>query len=77
MRKFLLNIVLVLSLPLSSVYAQSVELSLEQCIALATDGSVSVKNAELDILAAKAQKQEALAAYFPTVSATAFGFIKF
>lgn len=74
MKKCLLNIVLFLSLPFSSVYAQSVELSLQQCIALATGGSVSVKNAELDILAAKAQKQEALAAYFPTVSATAFGF---
>ncbi len=51
-----------------------VYLSLKQCKEMALENNVHIKNAELDVQAAKAQRQEALAEYFPTVSANAFGF---
>ena len=49
-------------------------LTLEQCRKMALENNADIKNAELDLQAAKAQRQEALAEYFPTVSANAFGF---
>ena len=49
-------------------------LTLEQCREMALENNADIKNAELDLQAAKAQRQEALAEYFPTVSANAFGF---
>lgn len=59
----------------SSVSAQQqIALSLEDCRKMAATNDPYVRNSALDVLAAKAQKQEALAAYFPTVSATAAGF---
>lgn len=54
--------------------AQSLSLSLDDCRNMAASGNVSVRNAILDENSAKAQKQEALAEYFPSVSATALGF---
>lgn len=51
-----------------------VYLTLEQCREMALENNADIKNAELDLQAAKAQRQEALAEYFPTVSANAFGF---
>jgi len=57
-------------LPLMASAQQRV-LSLDECRALSAENDPYEKNARLDVLAAKAQKQEALAAYFPSVSATA------
>lgn len=63
-----------------SGYAQDVQsgrkqvLTLEQCCALAMDNNASVRNSELDVQAAKLRTQEALAEYFPSVSATAMAF---
>ena len=54
--------------------ADRLELSVEDCRRMAMENSMAVKNARLDILAAKAQKQEALASYFPDISANAFAF---
>lgn len=51
-----------------------VYLSLDDCKRMADNNSIVVKNAELDIKAAKAQRQEALAEYFPSVSLMAAGF---
>jgi len=49
-------------------------LSLKDCVEMATDGNVAVRNSHLDYLSAKAQKREVFANYFPTVNATAVGF---
>ena len=54
--------------------AQQRTLTLEECLRLAGENDPYVKNARLDVLAAEAQRQEALAEWFPTVSATALGF---
>lgn len=52
-------------------------LSLEECRSLAVENNADVRNAALDVMAARAQKQEALAEYFPKVSVTAFTFYAF
>lgn len=54
--------------------AQGLSLTLENCKDMALQNDPYVRNAHLDVLAARAQKQEALAGYFPTVSLNAFGF---
>lgn len=54
--------------------AQGWELTLDDCLTLASQNDPYVRNARLDVLAARAQRQEALAEYFPTVSATAMAF---
>lgn len=51
-----------------------VQLSLDDCKRMADHNNVAVRNAELDLRAAKAQRQEALAEYFPSVSVMAAGF---
>ncbi len=50
-------------------------LTLEDCRRMALENNVYAKNSELDVRAARLQKQEALAEYFPRVSATAFGYM--
>lgn len=57
-----------------SAGAQSVTLTLENCHALAEENNAALRNAELDIRAAQFQKQEALAEYFPRISAMAIGY---
>ena len=53
---------------------EPVSLPLDSCFELARTHSAVLKNARLDVLAARAKKQEALASYFPKVSVQAFGF---
>ena len=57
--------------------ASCVNLTLSQCQELALRHSNTVLNAGLDVAAAKARKQEAVAEYFPKVSATAMAFYAF
>lgn len=57
-----------------SLAAAQTSLSLEQCKALAAQNDPAVKNAALDVLAARAQKREALAEYFPSVAVNAVAF---
>ena len=54
-------------------YAQTV-LSLESCRDMAVQNDVHLRNSHLDMMAARAQKQEAFAEYFPNVSISSFGF---
>ena len=54
--------------------AQSLSLSLDDCLTLATQGSVAQQNARLDVLAAQAQRGEARTLWFPTLQARALGF---
>jgi len=51
--------------------AQQRTLTRLECVGLAKDNNPYERNADLDVLAARAQKQEVFAEYFPTVSATA------
>ena len=50
-----------------------ISLTLDSCISRADQNNWTVRNAQLEVDAAKAQKGEALAAYFPQLSAGAFG----
>ncbi len=53
------------------------ELSLERCKELALENNPYILNSQLDVYAARAQKREALAEYFPKVSVNAFSFYAF
>ena len=54
--------------------AQERHISLQECLDSSHSSNPDVLNADLDISSARAQKQEAFASWFPTVSATAAGF---
>ena len=54
--------------------AQETGITLQQCLDLSRAGSVTILNSALDVRAAKAQKEEAFTLWFPTVSASAYGF---
>lgn len=58
----------------ASARPDTLYLSLDDCLERARTQDLRIRNAELDKRAALAQKREALAAYFPTVSVQAFGF---
>lgn len=63
---------------IQSVYAQSgLDLTLKDCRSLAVRNNAAIRNAQLDVMAARAQKGEALAEYFPVVSFNAFGYYAF
>lgn len=73
MRNRSIYILILLLLPFAAS-AQVVTLTLENCKDMALQNDPSVRNAHLDVLAARAQKQEAFSEYFPKVSLNAFGF---
>lgn len=52
----------------------AIHLTLDSCLAHAEAHNAEVMNAQLGIAAATAQKGEALAAYFPTINLSAFGY---
>lgn len=51
-----------------------VEITINDCRKMANERSAQMRNADLDIEAAKMQREEARAEYFPKVSVAAFGF---
>lgn len=53
--------------------SQAQSLSLEDCRRIASGENSQIKNADLDILAAKAQKEEAMTRWFPSVSVAGIG----
>lgn len=73
MRNRFIYILILILLPVVTS-AQGVTLTLEKCKDMALQNDPSVRNAHLDVLAARAQKQEAFSEYFPKVSFNAFGF---
>ena len=73
MRNRFIYILILILLPFAAS-AQVVTLTLENCKDMALQNDPSVRNAHLDVLAARAQKQEAFSEYFPKVSFNAFGF---
>ena len=52
-------------------------LTMEECRSMALRNNAAVRNAQLDVIAARAQKGEALSEYFPKVSVNAFGYYAF
>ncbi|MCI2081710.1 MAG: TolC family protein [Bacteroidales bacterium] len=75
MKKNKMMLAVLLLFPCMTVSAQNeISLSLEECKTMSKSNDPYVRNAQLDLLSARAQKREALAEYFPTVSLNAFGF---
>ena len=55
-------------------YAQQVY-TLDECLEMAMQHNVRIKNADNDVAAAEQQRKSAFTNYFPTVSASGFGFM--
>ena len=53
---------------------ESLNLSVQDCLEMALENNIELKNSQLDIDKARATKNEARAEYFPTVSAQAVAF---
>ena len=70
----LLCFVLLSALPLSAQTTESVRLSVQDCIDMALENNIELKNSQLEINKARATKNEARAEYYPTVSAQAVAF---
>ena len=74
MKKFIIIVCLLLA---KSIYAQKPDkthLSVQDCIEMALENNIELKNSQLEIDKARATKNEARAEYFPTVSAQALAF---
>ena len=72
MKKYLIILSLMLSL---AAYAQEpLNLSVQNCIEMALENNIELKNSQLEIDKARATKKEAQTLYFPTVSAQALAF---
>ena len=67
-------IILCLLLSAVSLFGQEMRLSVHDCIELALENNIELKNNQLEIDKARATKNEARAEYFPTVSAQAIAF---
>ena len=65
---------LLLMSPLFAQQSDSLRLSVQDCIEMALENNIELKNSQLEIDKAKATKKEAQTLYFPTVSAQAVAF---
>ena len=74
MRKISLTFLSLLLLPALTIAGQDRRLSMVECIELSRQNNPRVANAALSVSAAQAQRHEARASWFPTVSASAGGF---
>ena len=74
MRKISLTFLSLLLLPALTIAGQDRQLSMDECIELSRQNNPRVANAALSVTAAQAQRHEARASWFPTVSASAGGF---
>ncbi len=72
--KYLHKILIVLVLAVSPFFLPGQNLSVQDCIEMALENNIDLKNNYLEIDKAKATKNEARAEYFPTVSAQALAF---
>lgn len=70
MKKLIVIVCLLLSV---SAFAQQ-RLSIQDCIDMALENNIELKNSQLEIDKARATKNEARAEYFPTISAHALAF---
>ena len=67
-------IILYLLLSAVALFGQEMRLSVQDCIDMALENNIELKNSQLEIDKARATKKEAQAAYYPTVKAQAIGF---
>ena len=67
-------IILCLLLSAVSLFGQEMRLSVQDCIDMALENNIELKNSQLEIDKAKATKKEAQTAYLPTVTAQAVAF---
>ena len=65
---------LLLVVPLFGQQKDTLRLSVQDCIEMALENNIELKNSQLEIDKARATKNEARAEYFPTVSAQALAF---
>ncbi len=70
----ILWIVLLFTLPLSAQTTDSLRLSVQDCIDMALENNIELKNSQLEIDKARATKKEAQTLYLPTVTAQALAF---
>ena len=66
--------ILLTSFSVSLMAQKPLNLSVQDCIEMALENNIELKNSQLEIDKARATKNEARAEYFPTVSAQAVGF---
>ncbi len=67
-------IILCLLLSAVSLFGQETHLSVQDCIDMALENNIELKNSQLEIDKARATKKEAQTAYLPTVTAQALAF---
>ena len=65
---------LLLVVPLFGQQKDTLGLSVQDCIEMALENNIELKNSQLEIDKARATKNEARAEYFPNVSAQALAF---
>ena len=74
MKKYIVIVCLLLSVSVFAQNPDSLRLSVQDCIDMALENNIDLKNSQLEIDKAKATKNEARAEYFPTISAQAVAF---
>ncbi len=72
--KTILFVLLLSASPLFSQQKDPLRLSVQDCIEMALENNIELKNSQLEIDKARATKNEARAEYFPTVTAQALAF---
>lgn len=77
MNKRILLSIIVCGLAAASPFAQSLQLTLQECLQSARQNNIVLQNAALDIQAAREQKAEAFTKYFPQISANVMAFKAF
>ena len=74
MKKCIIILILLLTMSAFAQEPDKTRLSVQDCIEMALENNIELKNSQLDIDKARATKNEARAEYFPTVSAQAVAF---
>ena len=74
MKKIFVTILAAVSV---TVLAGAQELSLQDCLDMAAANEVKSANAELDVLASRAQRSEAMSMWFPSVSVSGMYYYAF
>ena len=75
MKRIILSICLILFVfPLFAQQQEPLRLSVQNCIDMALENNIELKNSQLEIDKARATKNQARAEYFPSISAQALGF---
>ena len=74
MKKCIIILVLMLSVSAFAQEPDKIHLSVQDCIEMALENNIELRNSQLEIDKAKTTKKEAETAYFPTVTAQALAF---